>query len=259
MALQAMPLSGQRNRNSHRLVMPPDTVSMEKRELSILHHPLTNSLQRNLKKHQQSPNQRDFPCIRGHSCLSPAHTRRHFLEHYRPVRSRARVSTTPRALATTRTCHEPTNRRSGTRPARARAREEARRSKRDGRGGGHLHDVRRHLRERQRDVDGDRQPGNLRGRHSRGDRFRLYAAAMAAAGGAVPGPSLRSHFPSRPRPVAALPLSRARPGISLRCSLFLAGNQDKRRQDRARGAHTTRSDPIRSEATRRGDAGEGSV
>ena len=50
MALQAMPLWGQGNRNSHRLVMPPDTVSMEKRELSILHHPLTNSLQRNLKK-----------------------------------------------------------------------------------------------------------------------------------------------------------------------------------------------------------------
>lgn len=36
--------------NSHRLVMPPDTVSMEKRELSIDDHPLTNSLQRPLKK-----------------------------------------------------------------------------------------------------------------------------------------------------------------------------------------------------------------
>lgn len=53
----------QGSRNSHRFVMPPDTVSMEKRELSSDDHPLIISLQRPLKKHHQSPNQRALPCI----------------------------------------------------------------------------------------------------------------------------------------------------------------------------------------------------
>lgn len=47
---QAVQLSGSRAGNSHRFVMPPDTVSTEKQELSSDDHPLTNSLQRPLEK-----------------------------------------------------------------------------------------------------------------------------------------------------------------------------------------------------------------
>ena len=133
MALQAMP-HRQGNRNSHRLVMPPDTVSMEKRELSILHHPMTNCLQRYLKKkHQQSPNQRDFSVHQDTPVCLP-HTRGGISSNTTGSFVRGDgYARRPRALATTRrTCHELiTDAAARDRPARARARAGARGSKRD--------------------------------------------------------------------------------------------------------------------------------